>query len=384
MRTRLPIGVTIVLATLGLSAQARQAGRPAAPAPTAAQLRATFVRVCGTCHPPERVTATGRTKAQWEESINTMVTTRGAVVAADDYDLVLAYLVREHGPQRAGAPAGTSPRATAAPAAARAGAGQAVPAPPRRTGGAGPDDKHVVDATAAARGRTTYAAACITCHGTQARGTERGVNVLRSLVLLRDRYGSTLGPFLQRGHPTQSGPPSTAFTRAQVQDLSHFLHERLNDTLRGSPVFTVQNVLTGDRAAGETYFNGAGGCRTCHSPTGDLAGYGKRYDAAAIQQRFLFPRPPTRGPRGGAAAPAGKPVTVTVTTAGGETATGVLVHLDDFNVSLRDADGTHRTWKRTGGLTVVKHDPYAAHVERLDTYTDKQMHDLTAYLESLK
>jgi hypothetical protein len=79
-----------------------------------------------------------------------------------------------------------------------------------------------------------------------------------------------------------------------------------------------------------------------------------------------------------------KPVTVTVTTGSGETVTGVLEHLDDFTVALRDDAGQYRSWKRTPGLTLVKHDPYAAHVAMLDTYTDKNIHDVVAYLESLK
>jgi cytochrome c oxidase cbb3-type subunit 3 len=219
------------------------------------------------------------------------------------------------------------------------------------------------------------------------------LNLVRSTTVLHDRYGSEIGPFLRKGHQTQGGVSSASFTDAQMTDLAHFLRERLNDTLRGSPIFTVQDVLTGDRQAGAAYFEGAGGCRQCHSATGDLAGIGARYDPPALQQRFLFPRPPGRGPRGGGGGggagagggtPAGKPVTLTVTTPSGETVSGVLVHLDDFNVSLRDASGQYRSWARTAGVTVVKHDPYATHVAMLDTYTDKNIHDVVAYLESLK
>jgi hypothetical protein len=199
-----------------------------------------------------------------------------------------------------------------------------------------------------------------------------------------------LGPFLRKGHPVQGGPPANTYTDAQIADLADFLRERFNDTLRGSPVFTVQNVLTGDVKAGEAYFNGDGGCRECHSPTADLKGIGARLDPPGLQQRFLFPRPPTRGPRGPGGPggpggpPVGKPTTVTVTAASGETVTGVLVSLDDFTVALRDPNGVYRSWKRAADVTVVKHDPYAAHIALLDKYTDKNMHDIVAYLESLK
>jgi cytochrome c oxidase cbb3-type subunit III len=424
MLHRALIGAAAASLTLGITVRAqapatatRPTRPPAVSAQVAAQQRDTFLKACARCHPPEFVTQTRRTKEQWEESINQMVTARGAVLTPEEYTTVLAYLVREWGPTPArgrGAgtptstiamtPGGTRTPSTGAPpstgttpgtqpsprgaAGAAATAPTAAAPPPRPRGGAGPDDKHIVDAAAAMRGRKTYASACIQCHGTQARGGQGGSNILRSSTLLHDRYGHLLGPFLRKGHPVQSGPPASNYTDAQMVDLSHFLRERFNDTLRGSPVFTVQNVLTGDAKAGESYFNGEGGCRECHAPSGDLKGIGARFDPPALQQRFLFPRPPTRGPRapagGAGGAAVAKPTTVTVTAASGETVTGVLVALDDFTVSLRDPNGVYRSWKRTADLTVVKHDPYAAHVALLDKYTDKNMHDIVAYLESLK
>ena len=109
-----------------------------------------------------------------------------------------------------------------------------------------------------------------------------------------------IGPFLKKGHPAGSAPADT-LTDAQIGDLAQFLRQRVNDSLRGSPIFQPRNVLTGDAKAGETYFNGAGKCSTCHSATGDLAGH--RQDCRRridLQQRFVFPRPPQG--RGGAAA----------------------------------------------------------------------------------
>lgn len=91
---------------------------------------------------------------------------------------------------------------------------------------AGSDDKHVVDPDAAERGRKVYIAQCITCHGSTARGAQNGPDLVRSLTLLHDRYGSVIGPYLKKGHPTQS-TPSADLTDAQVKDLSHFLHARL-------------------------------------------------------------------------------------------------------------------------------------------------------------
>jgi mono/diheme cytochrome c family protein len=240
-------------------------------------------------------------------------------------------------------------------------------------------DRSTVDTSAADRGRTVWAAQCVTCHGSQARGTDTGPNLLRSLVVLRDRRGSTLGPFLKKGHQTATGVASSSFTSGQVEDLANFLLQRVNDTLRGSPVFREQDILTGDSKAGATYFNGAGKCATCHSPTGNLAGIATKYDPVTLQQRVLFPG---SGGRRGAAPP--NPVTVTVTPASGPAVSGMLVQLDDFTVTLRDPSGAIRTFERSRSLKVDKTDPLAAHHALLDSITDKNIHDVVAYLETLK
>src|SRR5262245_26948997 len=111
--------------------------------------------------------------------------------------------------------------------------GQAPSVGPRP--GVGPADRPLVDPAAVARGRRVWAADCITCHGASARGSDTVPTLLRSMLVLRDRSGSTLGPFLKKGHPTQSGKPSASFTDAEVADISNFLRQRINDTLRGSP-----------------------------------------------------------------------------------------------------------------------------------------------------
>jgi len=96
-----------------------------------------------------------------------------------------------------------------------------------------------VDAAAADHGKKIWAAECITCHGGNARGSERGANMVRSALVLHDRNGSEIGPYLRKGHPTQSGAPSANFSQAQIEELAHFIHQRVYDTLRGSPIFEV-------------------------------------------------------------------------------------------------------------------------------------------------
>jgi mono/diheme cytochrome c family protein len=250
--------------------------------------------------------------------------------------------------------------------------------------GAGPSDKPPVDAAAADRGRRTWAAECINCHGTQARGSDKGPNLVRSVIVLHDRYGSQIGPFLAKGHKLQSGASGASLTEVQVQELAHFLRQRVNDGLRGSPLFQPQNVLTGDPKAGEAYFKGEGKCITCHST--NLAGIGARLEPIDLQQRFLFPAT-GRGGRGrgrGAAAPTTNPIQVTVTPPNGPAVSGALIQMDDFFVSLRTADGTPRTIRRVAGMKVDRQDPLSYHIELLDRLSDKNMHDIVAYLETLK
>jgi mono/diheme cytochrome c family protein len=274
------------------------------------------------------------------------------------------------------------------PAGGRGGQAPQPPATGRARGGvmgAGPADAPYVDAALATQGRTVWAAECINCHGTQARGTDNGPNLTRSLVVLRDRYGSELGPFLKKGPKMQSGAAATTLTDEQITNLAHFLRQRVNDSFRGSPIFQPQNVLVGDAKAGEAFFRGPGKCASCHTATAlSLAGIGARYEPIDLQQRFLFPGG-GRGGRGRAGAPTpASAVRVTVTPAAGEAVTGVLLQMDDFNVSLRDASGNYRTFKRGPGVKVVKDDPLDAHHALLETLTDKNMHDVVAYLETLK
>lgn len=253
----------------------------------------------------------------------------------------------------------------------------------------------VVDQEAHDRGRAIWARECVDCHGTQARGGDGGgPNIIRTTTVNYDRSapvaGSVLGPFLKAGHKTQSGSPSAGFSDADVVALAHFLRQRVNDTMRGSAVFTVGDILVGDRAAGQAYFNGAGKCATCHTPTSrSLAGIGKRIPAPVdIQQRMLFPGAgPGRG-RGPAAAAAATPgpnaVTATVTPPSGPAVSGVLLEQSDFFVTLRLADGTVRAVRKGPGTKVETTNPLQAHIDLLDVITDTQIHDLVAYLESLK
>ena len=257
----------------------------------------------------------------------------------------------------------------------------------------------VVDAAAQERGRALWASHCIDCHGAQARGSDTGPNIIRTKTANYDRSapqaGSVLGPFLAAGHPTQSRKPSASFTDDEVVALANFLRARINDTMRGSPTFTVGDILVGDRKAGEAYFNGGGGCATCHTGERSLAGIATRIPAAVdLQQRMLFPntgrgrggrgRPGPAAAGGAAAAPDRNAVTVTIAAPGQPPVSGALVEESDFYVTLRPADGIVRTVRRTPATTITRRNPLQAHIDLLDRITDAQIHDVVAYLETLK
>ena len=261
-------------------------------------------------------------------------------------------------------------------------------------GGVGPYDKQVVDAAAADLGRTLYAAECVDCHGPTAHGSDKGANLVRSDVVLKDRFGSQLGPFLKKGHPLQIKQSSADLTSDQVVNLSHFLKQRVDDALKRSP--TGINKVTGDAAAGKAYFNGEGKCATCHAltegtPRTLFAISAKYPDSVNLQQALLFPGGGGRGGgRGGGGrgaaggAPSPNAVTITITPPDGPAVTGDIVQLDDFDVQVRDADGKVTHFTRTPALKIVKHDPLAAHHEMLDHLKSSDIHNLVVYLETVK
>jgi cytochrome c oxidase cbb3-type subunit 3 len=338
--------------------------------------RETVQRVCSGCHSAQMVLGRQMTREQWGSTVSNMIS-RGAKISDEEYDQIVDYLAKSF---PANVPLSYPPGGPAVESAAVA---KTPPPAPRKKSlidQAGSDDKQVVDPIAAARGRTVYIAQCITCHGTRARGGDRGADLVRSLVVLHDRYGSTIGPYLAQGHPAAR---PVVLTQNQIVDLSHFLHEQVGDTLRTGPYNNVLNILVGDPKAGNAYFDGPGKCSQCHSVTGDLAHIASKYDPASLQQKVVFPENRAVAHQGASSRPR-KQATVTVTTASGESVTGVPTEIDDFNISLRDDSGQYHSFARGPGVKVEKHDPYAAHVALLDEYTDTEIHDVVAYLETFK
>ena len=226
------------------------------------------------------------------------------------------------------------------------------------------------------RGRQIFSANCSFCHGSDARGGEGGPNLIRSQLVLDDQNGELIATVVQNGRPDK-GMPKFDLSTEEVRSVAAFLHS-IPVGGRAATTGTV-DPLVGDAKAGEAYFNGAGKCNTCHSATGDLAGIGAKYtDVRALQGAMLS------GERRGGSLEMGRK-TVTVTLKDGQQLEGKLYHLDDFLVSFVDANGDYHSFVRKGDEPKIEvKDPLQPHLEMLGSWKDDDIHNVTAYLVTLK
>jgi cytochrome c oxidase cbb3-type subunit III len=233
----------------------------------------------------------------------------------------------------------------------------------------------VPDQAAAARGEKVFVATCGFCHGSNASGAE-GPNLIRSTLVLHDEKGELIGPFLHKGRPDRGMPSFPNLTDAQTYDIAEFLHERVEEATNRFG-YKIQNVVTGNAAEGKAFFDSH--CSQCHSPTGDLAHIAAKVEPPDLQALFLYPsqRISANGEK------TTVPTEVTVTLASGETVSGTLKRIDDFNISMYDSSGEYHSWPRSEVKVDIK-DPLAGHRELLAQYTDADMHNILAYLETLK
>ena len=238
------------------------------------------------------------------------------------------------------------------------------------------------DTAAVERGRQLMAQECGFCHGANARGGSSGPDITRSALVMEDENGKQLGEFLRVGRPDR-GMPAFDMPAAQVSDLAAFLHGEIY-AASNRRLYKILDILVGDPKAGQAYFNGAGRCGGCHSPTGDLKGIGARHDPVTLQGRLVYPR---RGAIPGSPAYEDRnAVKATIALPPGGTVTGAIVRLTDFEVTIYDAAaGQQRSFLRNGDVPkVTVSDPLQAHLDQLPKWTDADMHNVTAYLASLK
>jgi cytochrome c oxidase cbb3-type subunit 3 len=280
--------------------------------------------------------------------------------------------------------------------------GRGATAPGRGGQGFPKTTRALADPAAIERGGTLYGINCRLCHGPDLRGGDLGgINLLRSPLVLNDQDGELILPVVKQGRNVPGMPPMPPLPIPDddVKAIAAYIHSVLAKSPGqggpppGPPV--VLNIVVGDAAAGQRYFTA--NCASCHSASGDLQGLASRYaEPMQLQNAWVSGNVAGGGGRGGRGGPAAtaaadapvrtpKPVTVAVTTADGQRLEGRLERIDDFIVTLTLADGTQKTFRRSGAVPQVQiTDPLEGHKKLLVKYTDKDIHDVTAYLVTLK
>jgi len=226
-------------------------------------------------------------------------------------------------------------------------------------------------ATSIESGTSLFQQNCAFCHGKDAGGGESGPDLTRSNLVMTDKNGEKISEVVRNGR-IEKGMPRFGLSDPEILTLVAFIHSQQDKAMAQTGKrkgVDVSDLQTGNVAAGKQYFNGAGGCSTCHSPTGDLSGVATHYQGLKLEQQMLYPRDAKS--------------TVTVTLPTGKTVTGPLAYLDEFTVALKDSTGVYRSWP----IVAVKYKvdaPAQAHVELFPKYTDADIHNLMAYIQTLR
>lgn len=273
------------------------------------------------------------------------------------------------------------------------------------------------DPTVVKRGAEEYVADCGNCHGATGKGTDVAPDLVRSPVVEDDEKGNMIGPIVKNGTANHNMPP-IPISDQEITDIASWLRVQVyGAAMRGT--YSYLDIVVGDAKKGEAYFNGAGKCSTCHSITGDLAGIGSQYDPPTLQSRWVSGGGGGRGGRAAAAAGRGRggrgaatgaaaladagsddastymdnsppqitksTTTITVTLADGTKIDGVPIEISDFDVVFKDMNGGYHSYAREGDFPKVEtHNPLAPHGALLKQMTDDDMHNVTAYLVTVK
>jgi cytochrome c oxidase cbb3-type subunit 3 len=228
------------------------------------------------------------------------------------------------------------------------------------------------DPAAAAKGAPVYKTNCGGCHGQDGRGAQ-APSLVRSEVILHDEKDETIGPVIKQGRPASGMPGFPNLSVEEIHNISQYLKMQVelaaNRGTYGQSYGALRNQVTGDAKKGQAFFES--NCTSCHSSTGDLSKIGAKFpQAGTMTNRILWPAP--QGPQ-----------KVTVTPTGGTPVAGVVSRMDDFEISIYDASGTYHYWPRNK-VKVEIEDKLEGHRALLPKYADSDIHNITAYLVTLK
>src|SRR5579863_3586248 len=222
------------------------------------------------------------------------------------------------------------------------------------------------------RGKSLFARDCAFCHGRDAAGGESGPDLTRSRLVARDVRGDKIRAVVHDGRIERGMPAFARLTVPQVNDLIAFIRDQTrksNSRPGGRRGVDVADLQTGNVEQGKAYFNGPGKCSSCHSPTGDLAGIATRREGLELEMQMLYPQ--------------NAKAKLTVTTTSGETFTGTLTYKDEFHIAMTDSEGWNRSWPIRAVEYKIE-SPSDAHIEQFEKYTDADIHNLMAYLQTLR
>jgi cytochrome c oxidase cbb3-type subunit 3 len=220
-------------------------------------------------------------------------------------------------------------------------------------------------------GKTLFQQQCGFCHGRDAGGGETGPSLVDSELVKRDKTGAEIAGVIHNGRPEKGMPKFDLSETAMAGVVAFIYNQEAGNASNGKRRGVLPaDLRTGNATAGKQYFDGQGHCSTCHSPTGDLGHVGTRLIGLKLEQRMLYPD------RVKAKA--------TVTLPGGQSFSGEVAYNDEFTIGIRDADGRYRSWPKIPSLKLKIDDPALAHAELLGQYTDADIHNLMAYLQTLK
>ncbi len=131
-----------------------------------------------------------------------------------------------------------------------------------------------------AAGESRFIQECAFCHGRDAGGGEDGPDLTRSKLVAEDRDGDQIGPVVRNGR-AEKGMPRFTVSDQELAELVAYIktQKTLAESQKGGRRgVDTADLQTGNAEAGKKYFNGAGKCSSCHSPTGDLSGLAKRFE----------------------------------------------------------------------------------------------------------
>jgi cytochrome c oxidase cbb3-type subunit 3 len=220
-------------------------------------------------------------------------------------------------------------------------------------------------------GKALFRQDCSFCHGRNATGGEGGPDLTRSKLVTADVGGDKIGVVVRNGR-ADKGMPQFDLSPQQIAGLTAFIHTQQNTMASmkgGRKGVDESDFRTGSVEAGKQYFEGAGGCASCHSASGDLAGLASRRKGLELEEQMLYPKHAKSK--------------VSVTLASGETISGTLEYLDEFTVGLFDSTEAYRSF-RIGDVKYKVDAPVEAHADLLSKYSDDDIHNLMAYLQTLR